>query len=99
MSVARITEISAGSSKGFDDAVRAGLERANQTLRNVRSAWIEDQEVTLDDKGKIAEYRVHMKVTFVLEDAVGSTNGAARGRAISPAMSTRARAKSRASRR
>lgn len=101
MSVARITEISAESPKGFDDAVRQGIERANQTLRNVRSAWIEDQEVMLDDKGKIAEYRVHMKVTFVLEDAVPSTNGAARGRAISPAMATRPRAgaKSRASRR
>ena len=99
MSVARITEISAASSKGFDDAVRQGVDRANKTLRNVRSAWIEDQEVTVDEKGKIAEYRVHMKVTFVLEDAVPSANGAARGRAVAPALATRARAKSRASRR
>jgi len=67
----------------------------------VRGAWIKDQEVTLDSSGKISEYRVHMMVTFVLEDAVGSTNGAARGRAIAPALSTRARAgaKARTSRR
>ena len=87
MSVARITEISAESPKGFDDAIRSGLERANKTLRNVRSAWIEDQEVMLDDNGKVSTFRVHMKVTFVLEDTMPSTNGAARGRAISPAMS------------
>jgi hypothetical protein len=91
MSVARITEISAESPKGFEDAIRAGLARANSTLRNVRSAWIEDQEVTVDGNGKISEYRVHMKVTFVLEDAVSSTNGAARGRAVSPALTTRSR--------
>ncbi len=101
MSVARITEISAESPKGFDDAVRQGIERANKTLRNVRSAWIEDQEVTIDEKGKISEYRVHMKVTFVLEDAPLSTNGASRGRAVAPAMATRDRAgtKARGSRR
>ena len=102
MSVARITEISAESPKGFEDAIRSGLERANKTLRNIRSAWIEDQEVMLDGNGKISEYRVHMMVTFVLEDAVASTNGAARGRAIAPAVATRSRgaaAKGRMSRR
>ena len=96
MSVARITEISAASPKGFDDAVRQGVDRANKTLRNVRSAWIEDQEVTLDERGKIAEYRVHMKVTFVLEDAARSADGAARGRTVTPALATRARAGTRA---
>jgi flavin-binding protein dodecin len=101
MSVARITEISAASPKGFDDAVRQGIDRANKTLRNVRSAWIEDQEVEIDEKGKIAEYRVHMKVTFVLEDAAPSTNGSVRGRAATPTLATRSRAgvKARASRR
>lgn len=101
MSVARVTELSSGSPKGFEDAIRLGLERANKTLRNVRGAWIRDQEVTLDGNGKISEYRVHMMVTFVLEDAAGSTNGAARGRAISPEITTRARstARARASRR
>lgn len=67
MSVARITEISASSESSFDDAVKEGIKRANKTLKNVRGAWIEDQEVSVN-KGKIAEYRVKMKVTFVLED-------------------------------
>ncbi len=68
MSVARVTEIKSSSSKSFDDAVRTGLVRANKTLKNVKSAWIQNQEVLLDDHGKIAEYRVQMKVTFVLTD-------------------------------
>ena len=102
MSVARVTELSSGSPKGFDDAIRAGLERANKTLRNVRGAWVKDQEVTLDEHGNISEYRVHMLVTFVLEEPVASTNGAAKGRAIAPAVATRARpaaARGRATRR
>lgn len=67
MSVARVTEITAASEKGFDDAVRVGLDRAAKTLENVKGAWIQDQEV-LFDGGGVAEYRVHMKVTFVLKD-------------------------------
>ena len=68
MSVARITEISASSSKSFDDAIQQGIQRATATLRNVRSAWIKEQEVKIDDN-RVSEYRVTMKVTFVLEDA------------------------------
>jgi hypothetical protein len=68
MSVARVTEIKSTSTKSFDDAIRIGLARANKKLQNMRSAWIENQEVMLDDQGKIAEYRVQMKVTFVLTD-------------------------------
>jgi dodecin len=67
MSVAKVTEITASSSKSFDDALRVGLERANKTLKNVQSAWIQDQEVAIDN-GKISEYKVRMKVTFVLND-------------------------------
>ncbi|MHC4127851.1 MAG: dodecin family protein [Planctomycetota bacterium] len=67
MSVARVTEIKSSSSKSFDDAIREGVSRASKTLENVKSAWIQDQEVTLDDSGGIAEYRVLMKVTFVLK--------------------------------
>lgn len=67
MSVARITEISASSPKGFDDAVRSGISRANETLDNIRGAWVEDQEIVVED-GKITDYRVKMKVTFVLKD-------------------------------
>lgn len=66
MSVARTTELSATSTKSFEDAINKGVERANQTLRNIKQAWVKDQEVVVTD-GKISEYKVHMKVTFVLE--------------------------------
>jgi flavin-binding protein dodecin len=68
MSVARITEIKASSTTSFDDAIRAGVARAHKTLKNVKSAWIENQEVVVDDQGQIAEYRVQMRITFILED-------------------------------
>jgi flavin-binding protein dodecin len=65
MSVARVTELTASSRKSFDDAISSGLKRATKTLKNVASAWIASQEVVLD-AGKIVEYRVRMKVTFIL---------------------------------
>ena len=68
MSVARVTEIKSTSTKSFDDAIRTGLSRASKKLQNMKSAWIENQEVMLDGEGNIAEYRVQMKVTFVLTD-------------------------------
>jgi flavin-binding protein dodecin len=68
MSVARVTEIKASSPKSFDDAIKAGIVRAQKTLNNVRAAWIENQEVIIDENGQITEYRVQMKVTFILED-------------------------------
>ncbi|ABD56541.1 dodecin family protein [Jannaschia sp. CCS1] len=67
MSVARITEIIASSDKAFDDAVEKGVDRACKTLNNVQGAWVQDQKVTVKD-GKIDEYRVTLKVTFVLDD-------------------------------
>ena len=67
MAVARVTEISSTSSTSFEDAIRSGLERANQTLRNVKSAWIKEQQVDIDD-GRIVAYRVNMLITFVLDD-------------------------------
>ena len=67
MSVARVTEISATSNKSFDDAAKLGVERANKTLRNVKSAWIKEQTVRVEG-GSIIEYQVTMLVTFVLED-------------------------------
>ena len=67
MSVARVTEIIAASPKSFDDALQVGVARANKTLQNVKSAWIEDQKVVIEN-GKIMEYRVALKVTFVLKD-------------------------------
>lgn len=66
MSVARITEIKSSSTKSFDDAVRVGVARANKTLKNVKGAWVQDQDVVVK-KGEITEYRVNLKVTFVLE--------------------------------
>ena len=68
MSVARNTEISATSSQSFEDAIKQGLSRATSTLRNVRSAWIKEQEVSLSGD-QISEYKVTMIVTFVLDDA------------------------------
>jgi flavin-binding protein dodecin len=67
MAVAKVSEISATSTKSFEDAIQQGLARANQTLRNVRSAWIKEQQVRCEN-GKIAEYQVNMMVTFVLDD-------------------------------
>jgi len=68
MSIAKVTEIKVSSTKSFDDAIREGIARANKTLKNVKSAWVKDLEVTVDDKGQIAEYRVLMRVTFILTD-------------------------------
>ncbi|MEM0899140.1 MAG: dodecin family protein [Pseudomonadota bacterium] len=67
MSVARVTEIISSSNKSFDDAVAKGVKRASKTLKNVKAAWVQDQNVIVDD-GKITEYRVTLKVTFVLKD-------------------------------
>ena len=66
MSVARVTEIIASSSTSFDDALKSGVARACKTLKNVTGAWIKDQSV-LVAKNKIREYRVTLKVTFILE--------------------------------
>ncbi len=65
-SVARITEISARSDESFEDAIKVGVARATQSLRNVKGAWVKEQEVVIDD-GNIVAYEVVMKVTFELE--------------------------------
>jgi flavin-binding protein dodecin len=67
MSVAKVTEIIAESKESFDDAIRQGIKRATKTLENVTSAWVQDQQVKVD-KGKITNYRVTLKVTFVLKN-------------------------------
>jgi len=67
MRVAKVTEIIASSSKSFDDAIQVGVQRANKTLKNVRSAWVKDQKMIIKE-GDIVEYRVNLKVTFVLKD-------------------------------
>ncbi|MEJ2546201.1 MAG: dodecin family protein [Gemmatimonadota bacterium] len=67
MSVAKVTEITASSEKSFEDAITHGIARAHKTLKNIKGAWINEQTVEIKD-GKIATYRVNMKVTFVLDD-------------------------------
>ena len=67
MSVARVTKITASSKKSFDDALQTGIDRATKTRKNVESAWIQDQKVVIKG-GKIVEYRVNMKVTFILAE-------------------------------
>lgn len=67
MSVAKVTEISATSSKSFEDAIQLGIARAGKTVRNIRSAWVKEQQVRVTD-GRITEYQVNLAVTFVLED-------------------------------
>jgi len=67
MSVAKVTEIIASSPKSFEDAVASGVARASKTLQNVKSAWVKDQKVVVEN-GKITEYHVGLKVTFILKD-------------------------------
>lgn len=68
MSIAKVTEVKVSSLTSFDDAIKEGIIRANKTLKNVKSAWLKDFEVIVDNEGKITEYRILMKVTFILED-------------------------------
>jgi hypothetical protein len=65
--VARVTEISAVSPNGFEDAMKVGIDRANQTLRNITSAWVKEQRVDISE-GAIVSYQVNLMVTFVLDD-------------------------------
>jgi len=67
MSVARVTEIISSSTKSFEDAVDNGVKRACETLKNVEGAWVQDQKVIVRD-GAIKEYRVNLKVTFILAE-------------------------------
>lgn len=68
MAVARVTEIIASSQDSFEDAVKKGMKRATKTLNNVRGGWVEGQKVVCNRDGDIKEYRVHLKVSFVLSD-------------------------------
>ena len=70
MAVARVIEISATSDQSFEDAIQQGITRANETLRNVRSAWVKEQQVNIQD-GRIIEFQVNLLVTFILESPGG----------------------------
>lgn len=65
-SIAKVTEISAESPDSFDDAVRVAITRAAKTIHNMKSAWVAEQHVIVED-GQVAGYRVHLRVTFVLD--------------------------------
>lgn len=80
MSVARVTEITSQSPRSFEDAIRQGIRRANETLRNVQGAWVKEQQVSVTD-GKITGYRVNLLVTFILEDAPRGRAAAAKAAA------------------
>ena len=67
MSIARITEISSTSTKSFEDAIQHGIKRATETLRNVRSAWVKEQQIKIE-ANNIVEYQVNMMITFVLDE-------------------------------
>jgi dodecin len=66
MAVAKVSEITAESTESFEDAIRQGIDRASKTLHGIRGAWVKEQKVTVDN-GRITNFRVHMKVTFVLD--------------------------------
>lgn len=67
MSVAKVIEVAASSSRSFEDAVNQGIQRASKTVENIKGAWIKEHKIVVEN-GKVTEYRVHMKVTFVLND-------------------------------
>jgi flavin-binding protein dodecin len=67
MSVAKITEISSTSTVSFEDAIKQGIARASKTIRNIRSAWIKEQQLRFDSNNVVAEYQVNMLLTFVLD--------------------------------
>ena len=71
MSVARVTEIPSSSTVSFEDAIKKGIARADETLDQVRGAWVQEQKVVVDS-GQITEYRVNLKITFVLKDGESS---------------------------
>lgn len=68
MSVAKVTEIIASSPKSFEEAILIGVARAHKTLKNLKSAWVQNQQLKLNNEGQIMEYRVQLKVTFIIED-------------------------------
>ncbi len=67
MSVAKVMEITSESPESFEHAIRVGIKRATNTVENIRSAWVKEQQVSVED-GRITTYRVNLKVTFILKD-------------------------------
>ncbi|WP_300615705.1 dodecin family protein [Dokdonella sp.] len=67
MSVAKIIELNSSSPKGIEDAVQKGLSKASQTVKNIKGAWVNEIKVQTDDDGRVTEWRVNMRVSFVVE--------------------------------
>lgn len=67
MSIAKVTEITAASQRGFEDAIQKGITRAAQTIRGMQSAWVNEQSVVIEND-RVTEWRVNLKITFVLDD-------------------------------
>ena len=67
MTIAKVSEITSSSTVGFQDAIEKGIARAGKTIRGIQGAWIQEQKVVVDGNGKITEYRVNMKISFVLD--------------------------------
>ena len=88
MTVAAVTEISAVSPEGFEQAIREGINRATSTLRGVEGAWVKDMNVLIDN-GNITGYKVNLAITFVMEDAVaGGSSGTGIGPEDAPRQPT-----------
>jgi flavin-binding protein dodecin len=87
MTVASVTEISAVSEQGFEDAIRTGINRATSTLRGVEGAWVKDMNVMIDN-GNITGYKVNLAITFVMEDAAGGSSGTGIGPEDAPRQPT-----------
>lgn len=66
MSVAKIVELSSESTESFEDAIRLGVQKASETIRNIKGAWVSQQQVVVDN-GAVVAYRVDLKLTFILE--------------------------------
>ena len=87
MTVAAVTEISAVSSEGFEQAIREGIDRATRTLRGVEGCWVKDMNVLIDN-GHIVGYKVNLAITFVMEDAAGGSSGTGIGPEDAPRQPT-----------
>ncbi len=87
MTVASVTEISAVSSEGFEQAIREGINRATSTLRGVQGAWVKDMNVMIEN-GNITGYKVNLAITFVMEDAAGGSSGTGIGPEDAPRQPT-----------
>lgn len=65
--VAKVIEIFSSSAKGIEDAVEKGLKKASQTVKNIKGAWVNELKVVTSPDGKVTEWRVNLKITFIVD--------------------------------